>query len=297
MKVLILGGTGMLGHQLTKSFQNHFDTYATVRHEGDNLVPFSLGSSRIKKGVDAFNIDSIVGAFSEVCPQVVINCIGIVKQLPSAKDPIASLQVNALFPHQLAQLCAASKSRLIHLSTDCVFSGNKGMYQESDSPDPVDLYGHTKLLGEVYMPNSLTLRTSLIGRQLSRRTGLVEWFINCQERKVKGYTNAIFSGLTTSAMGSILIEVIEEHPSLAGLYHVSSKPISKYELLARLRGYFRLDVEIETFSNICCDRSLDSTRFRSATGIHIPEWDLMLDEAFRAIKLDDKEKCTNEQIP
>ena len=209
-------------------------------------------------------------------PDVVVNTIGIIKQLPAAKDPIVSIAVNSLFPHRLARLCQATSARLIHIGTDCVFSGRKGMYVEDDVPDPEDLYDRSKLLGEVAGPACLTLRTSFIGRELQSSNGLVEWFLNNRGGCVQGFTNVIFSGLATRTLAGLIADVIERHPDLSDIYHVSSEPISKYQLLCLLREVFQIPIEIEPVLHHNIDRSLDSHRFRSAIGYVPPPWPTMV---------------------
>jgi dTDP-4-dehydrorhamnose reductase len=210
-------------------------------------------------------------------PELVINCVGLVKQRSAANDPLLAIEVNSLLPHRLANLCLAAGSRLIHVSTDCVFSGRDGAYTESSTPDAEDLYGRTKLLGEVAYPHTITLRTSIIGRELSTRQGLAEWFLG-QQHRVKGYTRSRFSGITTHEFARVVSEYVIPRPALAGLYHVSSSSISKYELLEELAGAYRRDIEIEPESGVVCDRTLDSTRFRTATGFAPRTWPEMLKE-------------------
>ena len=205
-------------------------------------------------------------------PDAVVNCIGIVKQIDAAKDAIASISVNALLPHQLGRICEEAGARLVHFSTDCVFSGRGGPYRESDLPDPIDLYGRSKLLGEIAGAGSLTLRTSIIGRELSSSNGLVEWFLSATGPAVRGYSNAIFSGLPTLALAQCIADVIHERPALTGLYHVSAAPIDKLALLQLLRDAYGRTVEITPYPDVKLDRSLDSTRFRDATGFAPVPW-------------------------
>ena len=193
-KILILGATGMLGHTLFTQFfgKDDLDVYATARSaEGLSQWFGPELLANIRGGVDANNPDFIMRVLDNVKPDVVINCIGIIKQLPVSKDPIASISINSLFPHKLAAACSVTGARMIHISTDCVFSGDKGNYIESDRPDATDLYGRTKALGEVDYADCVTLRTSIIGHELKGKYGLVEWFLR-QEGKVKGFTNAYF---------------------------------------------------------------------------------------------------------
>jgi dTDP-4-dehydrorhamnose reductase len=187
------------------------------------------------------------------------------------------LTINSLLPHRLAHLCQAANARLIQISTDCVFSGRKGMYVEADEADATDLYGRTKYLGEVKGDGCITIRTSMIGWELGTHYGLIEWFMSRCGATVNGYTNAIFSGFTTLALSEILVDVISDHPTLSGLYHVSSEPISKYDLLLRLKHAYHLDVEVEPHPDFHADRSLDSTRFRKASGFIPSTWDQMIE--------------------
>ncbi len=277
MRVLILGGGGMLGHKLWQVFREQFDTWATVRSSSQEYGRYDLfDTKRLLDGVNASDFDTVVQAFAIVKPDVIINAIGIIKQLPTAKDPLVSLTVNSVFPHRLAMLCQATGARLIHISTDCVFSGRKGMYTEEDVPEADDLYGRSKLLGEVSGPACLTLRTSIIGRDLKTTTGLVEWFLSNRGGRVRGYTGAIYTGFATVILVRIIADVIEKYPDLSGVYHVSSEPISKYQLLCLLREAYQVSIEIEAFPDIRIDRSLDSSRFCATTGYAPPPWPEMV---------------------
>jgi dTDP-4-dehydrorhamnose reductase len=279
MRVLVLGATGMLGHKVWQVFQGEFDTYAGVRQGHEACAKFCLfDGNKLEANLDACNFSGFPQAFARVKPEVVINCVGIIKQLSGETRPSDFIEVNSMFPHKLAELCSLYEARLVHLSTDCVYSGRKGMYTERDTPDPEDIYGQTKLLGEVIGEDCLTIRTSMIGRELQRQTGLLEWFFSQEGRSIQGYTGAIFSGLTTASLARVLMRIITDHMELTGLYHVSSKAISKYDLLLRLKEAYQLKVEIEPIGEYCVDRSLDSSQFRHATGITIPTWDKMIHE-------------------
>lgn len=271
--MLILGGGGMLGHRLWYECVGRFDCWASVRATSSSYSHYALfHPDRLLGGVDATDFDTVARVVHRVQPDVVVNAIGVVKQHPASQDAITSLTVNALFPHHLFRVCDTVGARLIHVSTDCVFSGRKGMYVETDLPDAEDLYGRSKLLGEVQGPHCLVLRTSMIGRELQTSYGLVEWFLRQRGARVRGYTNAIFSGLSTLALARLIAEIIERHFTLVGLYHVSSQPISKYEVLCLLRDAYHVSVEIEPFPEVRIDRSLDSARFRAATGFVPPSW-------------------------
>jgi dTDP-4-dehydrorhamnose reductase len=282
MKVLILGGSGMLGHKLWQNFSRRFDTFVTFRQPANAYARLGLfDSARSLGGVSATDFDGVTRAFAEVRPDAVVNCIGIVKQDAAAKDPLASIAVNALFPHRLAVLARAAGARLIHLSTDCVFSGRAGNYSESDAPDAADLYGRTKLLGELDGPGALTLRTSMIGRELSGAHGLVEWFLSQRGGRVRGFRRAVFSGFTTLALADILADVIERRPELQGVWNVAAEPINKLDLLTLVRDSYGLDVEIEPDESFVCDRSLDARRFREAAEFAPLDWPEMVERMRR----------------
>ena len=277
MRVLILGITGMLGHILWHDFQKEFEVFGTVRESRGE-------QGRIIEGVNAATGEGIDKAFKKAKPEIVINCIGIIKQLKEAHDPIISITVNSLFPHILARKCREADCRLIHISTDCVFSGNKGNYSEDDIPDPADLYGRSKLLGEVAHDNALTLRTSLIGRELKSKNGLLEWFL-AQNGSTKGYRKAVFSGLTTYSFACVLRAIITSHPELRGIYHVASAPINKYDLLCRFKDSFNKSIDIIPDDSLILDRSLDPVKFKRDTKIEIPSWDEMIDELKKRSKV------------
>lgn len=277
MRVLILGGAGMLGHKLWQVYQNRFDTWVTVRTGYKAYAHYGLfDPQRMVDGVDVFNFDTVVEALATVRPDVVINCVGVIKQLAAAKDPIVSLTINSLLPHRLANLCQAAGARLIHISTDCVFSGRKGMYTEDDVSDAEDLYGRTKFLGEVSGPGCLTLRTSIIGREMQTASGLVEWFLSHQGGQVRGYTEAIYSGFTTQALAEIVARLISDYPEMSGLYQVSTAAINKYELLKLIGQAYESDTVIEPYDEVAIDRSLDSRRFWSEVDFQPPTWPEMI---------------------
>ena len=276
-RVLVLGGAGMLGHKIVQVCRERFDVWATFRSDADRYASLGLiASDRIVSDIDAMRFEAVEQALRTVRPDVVVNCIGVVKQLKEGHDPIISIGINALFPHRVAAVCAEIGARMIHVSTDCVFSGHKGMYRETDPPDPEDLYGRSKLLGEVSGDHALTLRTSIIGRELRSTTGLVEWFLSNRGGSVNGFVEAIYSGLTTLALSSLIGDLIASHETLSGLYQVSGEPINKYDLLALLDRAFEADVMIRRSTELRIDRSLDSTRFRQATDWQPSSWSDML---------------------
>jgi dTDP-4-dehydrorhamnose reductase len=282
MRVLILGGEGMLGHKVFQVLSQRFESYATFRDVRGLWSTFpmyaAIEPSRLLGGTDALNFPSVVRAFGQAKPDVVINCIGIIKQLKEASDPIISLSLNALFPHHLADLCAAAGARLFHMSTDCVFTGRKGNYTEDDTPDADDLYGRSKLMGELNRPGCLTIRTSIFGRDFLKQNALLEWFLSQRGGRVKGYKNAIYTGFPTQALAHIMGDLIADYPQLSGLYQVASLPICKHDLLVRIRDAMKLNIEIEAYDDPPCDRSLNAGRFTAVTGFRIPGWDELVTE-------------------
>jgi len=272
-KVLVLGASGMLGNAVLRVFaeSDGFDEMGTVRsYRALKLLP-TVVQQRVIAGVDVENVDSLLAVFGQVKPDVVINCIGLVKQLSEADDPLSAIPINSLLPHRLARICAVSGTRLVHLSTDCVFSGLKGMYTEADAPDAKDLYGRSKYLGEVDYPNSITLRTSIIGHELDGARSLIGWFLS-QEGAVKGFKNAVFSGLPTVEIAQIIRDFVIPRPDLHGVYHVSAEPINKFDLLTLVADIYGKWIEVEKDESLVIDRSLDSSRFRSITGFRPKPW-------------------------
>ena len=281
MRVLILGASGMLGHKVWQHFAKRLDPYATFRQAPSRYERFGIFDAARSVGhVSAEDFDSVIRAIESVRPDAVVNCIGIVKQDAAAKDAVSSIAVNALFPHRLAHLCRASGVRLVHLSTDCVFSGSEGNYTEEARADATDLYGRTKLLGEVDYDNSLTIRTSMIGRELQGSHGLVEWFLKeaAAGGQVRGFKRAVFSGLTTTALAQLIADLLLDHPQLSGVWHVAADPINKFDLLSLVKKVYGLDIEIEPDESFICDRSLDASRFRAATGFTPHSWPEMIEQ-------------------
>ncbi|NVJ92571.1 MAG: SDR family oxidoreductase [Methylocystaceae bacterium] len=279
MKILILGASGMLGHKLLEVLNKNFEVIGTFRkfhNEIQNYPPFK--ESQLVFNVDAMDFSSVKNVISQHKPNVIVNCIGIIKQIKEAKNAITSIAINSLFPHQLEEICQSENIRLIHFSTDCVFSGIQGNYTEQSIPDPEDLYGRSKLLGELTGENSLTIRTSIIGRELREYRSLVEWLLNNQDGRVFGYSYAIFSGFPTIILANIISNVIKNHKDLSGLWHVSSDPISKYDLLVLLNEAFETNIEISENTSFHCKRNLNSQLFRDRINYTPPPWSEMVAE-------------------
>ena len=281
MNVLILGANGMLGSALMRVFtpSSALKTWGTVRLASTQALFSKALATRLICGIDALQTSQLERAFDEAKPQVVINCIGLVKQDCQESDAIKAMAINALLPHQLAKLCQARNARLIHISTDCVFSGERGNYHERDIADAKDLYGRSKLLGEVTDSHALTLRTSMIGPELQNPHGLLDWFL-AQKASCPGYTKAVFSGLPTVVLAQLLRDTVIPRPDLMGVYHVSSEPISKYNLLNAVAVQYGKAIDIVPSDTLVIDRSLNSERFSKQTGWVAPSWDAMIKEMY-----------------
>jgi dTDP-4-dehydrorhamnose reductase len=279
-QILILGASGMLGHMLVRVLAPHHDVMGTTSSPYDSTSPLAriLERDYWLDFVDVRNWESLDSAIGALAPAVVINCVGVIKQKMDASTTMDSILINSLVPHKLAQLCDSNNIRFIHFSTDCVFEGTRGLKYVSDTTNATDLYGTTKRLGEITYGQSLTLRTGFVGRQLSGSEGLFEWVRSQRGKAVNGFKNAIYSGLTTMALSGVVRQIIENHPTLAGLHQVASSPINKFDLITKLNNRLNLGLTITADTNFMCDRSLDGTNFSSITGIHIPSWDDMLDE-------------------
>jgi dTDP-4-dehydrorhamnose reductase len=280
VRVLVLGAAGMLGHRLVEQLVRRGHQVVATTREGHGAVALAprwlAGAAFDSFAADGTSPGSLLDRHE---PGAVINGIGIVKKREATASPLAFIEINAAFPHRLAEACQTRGIRLIHISTDCVFSGRTGRYSEEDLPDPVDLYGHTKLLGEVRGSGCLTLRTSIIGWELRNRHGLLEWFATQRRRKIRGFRNAIYTGLSTAQMSRLVVDVLEHWPRLAGLWHVSSDATSKYDLLVGLRSALRWsDITVEPDAEFCCNRALVSHRFRNETGWKPPTWEEMIRE-------------------
>jgi len=288
MRVLILGGTGMLGHRLWINLCRNYETWVTVRGSASSFPDHpAFPKPFVRSNVDGLIFDEVTRAFASIQPDLVINCIGLIKQIPTASDPVSSLSLNAMLPHRVSLLCRTAGIRMIHISTDCVFAGKKGHYTESDQSDAEDLYGRSKFLGEVSYPHTVTLRTSIIGRELQAQYGLIEWFL-ARQGTIRGYCRASYTGFTTDELSRIIINHVIPQPNLSGVYHVSSETISKYELLMLVNEAFGRKIVIIPEEKFICDRSLDSTRFRQATGYKPPSWSKMISELAKDSKFYDE---------
>ncbi len=277
-KILILGAGGMLGHKLCQRLDG-YEVFGTIRKNVEYYGKYSqvYKNTTLIGPLDVLDYEELEKTIYGIAPDVVINCIGIIKQLDEAKDPVISIKINALLPHQLANICEKTSSRLIQISTDCVFDGKKGSYVETDVPNATDVYGRTKCLGEIAdRSHCVTLRTSIVGRELNTSSGLVEWFLTNKGKKVNGFKKAIYTGFTTIALVNIIDSIIQNHPGIAGLYQISSEPINKYDLICQLSDAMALDIEVKPETEFFMDRSLICDRFKKETHFTTPSWPDMI---------------------
>ena len=270
----------MLGHKAFEllNLNDKYEVFGTLRNENDIKKYFieSKNSRNIFSGIDALNLNTVLALIDKLSPDLVLNCIGIIKQLKESHNALLSIEVNSLFPHKLAAHLEESKTRLIHISTDCVFSGEKGNYVEADYSDAKDLYGKTKFLGELKSyKNSITLRTSIIGTELKGKVSLLEWFL-AQKESVNGYTNAIYSGFPTTELINIIENYIIPNPTFSGLYNVSSIPISKHELLKIVAKVYNIQIIINPFNEFKNDKSLNCNKFISDFKFKQKTWPQMI---------------------
>lgn len=267
----------MLGHKLLQQLGPKFDMACTLRGERSSVERYGIFTAENTiEHVDAADPVSIENAVAGFRPDVVINAIGIIKQVARAKNVLTALTINAIFPHRLAEFGEKYGFRLITVSTDCVFDGVKGNYAENDTPNATDLYGKSKNLGEVTEPNCLTIRTSIIGRELDSSHSLLEWVLSNRGKRIDGFTNAIYSGFPTIVFADIISSLITDHKELSGLYHIASSPINKFDLLTLINKYFEAGIEIVPSGDFKIDRSLNAARFNQMTGYRPPEWDEMV---------------------
>ncbi|MBC8243707.1 MAG: SDR family oxidoreductase [Verrucomicrobia bacterium] len=279
MRLLILGGSGMLGHQLWRGLQARHETWVTLRRPVTDFAAHNLFDAAQSIQVDDITDDTALGrALGQAKPEAVINCVGLIKQRDQARNEALTRRVNAEFPHRLAKRCGEVGARLIHFSTDCVFAGTKGNYTEADTPDATDRYGQSKLQGEVDDAKHVTLRTSVIGHELGTHLALLDWFLSQREKTVSGFTQAIYSGFTTVEMARVVERILTQHSDLSGVWHVASKPISKFDLLQLCQEKLGWEGVIEPDYTFVCDRSLNADRFNQATGYTPPSWEAMISE-------------------
>lgn len=281
MKILVLGANGMIGHTIFRVLRgsSNWEVFGTIRTDFSkkNFLPFPDES--IVTNINLLDDVFLVRIIDRLRPNVVINCAGMTKHKADSDDPLLALPINSLMPHRLANLCRLTGTRLIHISTDCVFSGRKGNYTEDDFTDARDVYGKSKALGEIQDKNTITLRTSTIGHELQSKNGLLEWFLS-QNEHCKGYSRAIFSGFPTIILAEVIRDFIIPQENLSGLFNVAANPINKYDLLKLIAKVYIKKIEIIPEDSLIIDRSLNGDRFRQATGYNAPSWPEMIQSMY-----------------
>jgi dTDP-4-dehydrorhamnose reductase len=274
--IVVMGGAGMLGHKMFQVLHREYPgTLCTVRNDAQRELLRKMGlpsGSDVLSGVDVMDIAALKRLLAGFRPDVIVNCAGIIKQRSQAAWAIPSITVNSLLPHKLSEMANGWGGRVIHFSTDCVFSGRKGAYKEEDPSDAEDLYGKTKFLGEVAAPNALTIRTSIIGRELSQHRSLLDWFLSNNHSRVRGFSKVIFAGVSTNYLADFVARAIRECPTLSGLYQLASRPVSKHDLLCILRSAYGLDIQIRPDDSEISDRSLDAGKLARAIAFSPPAW-------------------------
>jgi dTDP-4-dehydrorhamnose reductase len=280
MKILVLGASGMIGSTVVKVLARNkeLSIAGTIRTES-KITHFHTTQAKWITGVDLSNNDRLTQLFFDLSPNIVINCAGLTKHLPEGNEPIPALTLNALLPHRIAALCKLTNARFIHISTDCVFSGKKGRYTETDQADAEDIYGKTKYLGEVTTEGALTLRTSTIGHEIGTKFGLLEWFL--LQKSCRGFRKAIFSGLPTLELARVIRDIIIPNPSLCGLYHIGAAPINKDTLLRLIASIYGIQVDICADDTFVIDRSLDSAKFLTSAGYTAPDWPVLIENMYK----------------
>ena len=219
-----------------------------------------------------------VALLDAVAPDVVVNCIAVGRPTPA--DPMRSIQVYSVLPQRLSLLCRRAGVRLVQISSDGVFSGKRGSYSEDDVPDADDIYGLSKLLGEIAEPHAVTLRTSIIGHELQSGSGLLEWFL-AQRGQCRCYTKAIFSGFPTIVLADVVRDVVLPRRGLSGVYHVATRPISKFDLLQLVAKRYGKSIELIADDRDNPDRSLVADRFAGVTGYIAPDWPELVEAMYR----------------
>ncbi len=282
MKILILGASGLIGNTTLRvlSERKDWEVYGSIRSESAKSLLPMIDNRRLVMNLDVYNFSSIINALQEIKPDVLINCIGATKHKKEGNNPVNSIDLNALLPHKLAQICELIDCRFIHISTDCVFSGNLGFYTELSATDAEDIYGKSKALGEVNYGNTITLRTSAIGHELQTKYGLLDWFLS-QSHACKGFGRVVFSGLPTVVFAKIICDIVLQRPDLKGLFNVAAAPINKYDLLQLIAKVYSKKINITRDDNFVIDRSLDASKFNYATGYTPATWQGLIESMYQ----------------
>lgn len=280
MRLLILGVSGLIGHNLYQELSSDFEVFGTLhrsKNQYRNIAMFS--GNNVVENVDVSKFEMLKGLLNAINPEVIINCVGITKRKIDNNSPSEPIYVNALFPHLLSSWANENNKRIIHFSTDCVFDGKIGNYNEDSITTAEDLYGRTKALGEINYKHTLTIRSSFIGLELFDRTELLDWFLAQEGKQIKGFKNTFYSGVSTKFMAKLVKDIIQKFPDLSGIYHLApEKPVSKFELLSIAKEVFKVNVDIVPDVLHVHTPTLDATKLRNKINFIVPSWNEMLNE-------------------
>lgn len=280
MKILILGANGMIGHRVLLEANSQFGTevYGATRRSLDVFLGNKAFGSNLVENIDVLDWASLENLLHSIRPDVIVNAVGLTLRREKISDLSYAMEINSLYPHKLSNWAAANKSRVIHFSTDCVFGGESGHYTELSLPTAKDNYGKTKFLGEITNNSSLTLRFSCIGQELDVKSELLEWFLAQKGKAIRGFTRAMYSGVTSLVVARETCRIISDFKDLTGLYQISSEPISKYDLLLLAKKHFNIDIKIEAFEGFISDKTLVSEKYSAKTGFKCQSWEAMMQE-------------------
>ncbi len=282
MRILILGANGLIGYTLWKQFQEKYDTYAVTRLPKATLAEHTslFESDKVIDKIDISDFHHLTGIIRALRPECILNGTGVTKRRHEIHHIETALTINSLFPHKLAEWCLGQGIRLINFSTDCVFHGDSGDYNEESITTAIDNYGRTKAFGEVTdMMNCVTIRSSFIGREIMHKTELLEWFLAQDGKSIKGFTNALYSGVSTIQMSKVVSHILDNFPNLHGLYQLApEKPISKYDLLCIAKKAFGSSVQIVTDDSFISNKSLNGSKLKNEIGFEVPSWNTMMTE-------------------
>ena len=283
MRILILGGNGMIGHKVYQVLSSYFpDTWILIRRKFiDFLQKDIFVKEKVIEDFDLNDLNKLNSLLNSLNPDIIINAAGITIRRGVNEFKSQTIILNSVLPHFLGEWIQGKfGKRFIHFSTDCVFSGKNGPYYDNSIPDSTDIYGKTKSLGEVNLSQTLTLRGSMIGRELDYQTELLEWFLSQKGKTIKGFNNVFYSGITTIRMAKLILKIIINFPNLTGVYNVSSKKISKFELLTLFNDFFHSNVKIHKDETYTSRKELISNIFFYEINEIIPSWDELIIELY-----------------
>jgi dTDP-4-dehydrorhamnose reductase len=278
MKILILGGNGMIGHKMYQVISKKYpNTWVLFKKKYDSVQNNLLFKKDfVIDDFDVSDFSKLIQLLNHLKVDIIINAIGLTIRRNVYDIHSKSILINSVLPHILNEWVISNNKRLIHFSTDCVFSGKDGFYTEDSFVDSIDFYGRTKGLGEIISSNTLTLRSSMIGLELENKTELLEWFLSNKNGVVQGYNRAIYSGITTNCMANFVEKIIEHYPNINGLYNVSSEKITKFDLLNLFNDYFQTNINIVPNNLYVTNKVLNSDKFYKITGFKKPDWENLI---------------------